>query len=358
MFGSLRLLLAFMVVLSHLPGNGYLVHFGFYAVRGFFVISGFVITAGLQEIYHFDGKRFWTNRLLRLLPPYLVVCLITLSIVTWFPAEAGAYLRSWRPESTAYDTLLNLLVIPLEYSETHFRLVPPYWSVAIELQMYALLFIAGARNERLALATLWFGLVYHLACISSNLDFTARYHAAPSATLSFAAGAVAYFWCKRGALTVTPSAAALAFVMWLANTVAAGSALNDEYAYGPGYYFASFLFVILVAGLAKIEVAPLTRRIDQALGEIAYPVFLVQWLAGFVTALAIGSGEWRGWTLTFASLPLILVMAIALAMLNRRLIEPLRQQWRGAPVQPEKVTLGASDLACQTAAGSVSPGIG
>ena len=56
--------------------------------------------------------------------------------------------------------------------------------------LYVLLFIAGARNERLALATLWFGLVYHLACISSNLDFTARYHAAPSAALSFAAGAV------------------------------------------------------------------------------------------------------------------------------------------------------------------------
>jgi len=361
MFGSLRLLLAFMVVFSHLPGSDYLVHFGFYAVRGFFVISGFVITAGLQEIYHFDGKRFWVNRLLRLLPPYIVVCLVTLLAVSWFPSEAATYLRSWRPDSTALETVLNLLVIPLEYSETHFRLVPPYWSVAVELQMYALLFIAGARNERLALATLWFGLVYHLACISSNLDFTARYHAAPSAALSFAAGAVIYFWCKRGALEVTPSAAALALVMWLANTVAADSALNDEYAYGPGYYFGTFLFVVVIAGLSRIEVAPLTRRIDQALGELAYPVFLVQWLAGFVTALALGSSEWRGWTLTFASLPLILIMAIALTLLNRRLIEPLRQQWRRAPLHPEPVTrsgVGAGDPACQTVASSVTGGIG
>lgn|SRR5579871_1445535 len=342
MFGTLRLFLALMVVMSHLPGSSYLLHFGFYAVRGFFVISGFVITAGLHEVYGFDGKRFWANRLLRLLPPYFVVCLLTLLIVTAFPAEAGAYLPSWRSDSPSVDAVLNLLVIPLEYTETHFRLVPPYWSVAVELQMYGLLFIAAARSERLALATLWFGAVYHLACIFSDLDFTARYSAAPSAALSFAAGAAAYFWSKRGALDVTPSTAALALVMWLANTVAAGSALTDEYAYGPGYYFASFLFLVGVAGLSKVQAAPLVGWIDRLLGEIAYPVFLVHWLAGFLTALTIGQGQWRGWTLAIASLPLIFAIAIALAWLNRRLVEPIRQQWRCAALTPKALPLHQS----------------
>src|SRR5437879_2082599 len=190
MFGSLRLALALMVVLSHLAGSDYFLHFGFYAVRGFFVIAGFVITAGLHEVYGFDGKRFWANRLLRLLPPYYLVCLITLLVVTQFPAEAGAYLSSWKSDDPQSDAILNLLVIPLQFSETHFRLVPPYWSVAVELQMYALLFIVAARNEKLALATLWFGVVYHLACIGTDLGFGARYFAAPSAALSFGAGAV------------------------------------------------------------------------------------------------------------------------------------------------------------------------
>jgi peptidoglycan/LPS O-acetylase OafA/YrhL len=330
MFGSLRLVLALMVVLSHLPESGYLLHFGFYAVRGFFVISGFVITAGLHEVYRFDGKRFWANRLLRLLPPFYVVCLLTLLLVAWFPAEAGTYLSSWRSDAPQYDAILNLLVLPLEYSETSFRLVPPYWSVAVELQMYALLFIVAARNEKLALATLWLGVVYHLACISSDLNFGARYFAAPSATLSFGAGALIYFWVKRGALVVTPIAAALAFVMWLANVIAAKSALPAEYAYGPGYYFSTFLFVIVVAGLAQMQWSPLVRRIDRALGEIAYPVFLVHWLAGFITALVIGGGIWRGWTLTFSAIPLTFLLAIALAVLNRRLIEPLRAQLRNA----------------------------
>lgn len=37
MFGSLRFLLAYLVILSHLVGTEYVGHFGFYAVRGFFV---------------------------------------------------------------------------------------------------------------------------------------------------------------------------------------------------------------------------------------------------------------------------------------------------------------------------------
>ena len=57
----------------------YVAHFGFYAVRGFFVISGLMMTAALNEVYGFDGVRFWTNRALRLLPPYYLVCALTLS---------------------------------------------------------------------------------------------------------------------------------------------------------------------------------------------------------------------------------------------------------------------------------------
>ena len=91
---------------------------------------------------------------------------------------------------------------------------------------------------------------------------------------------------KRGVLQVTPSATALAFALWLANTVAAKWVLPEDYAYGPGYYLATFLFVIVVAGLVNVKGSPAMQRIDRALGELSYPVFLVQWLAGFITALA------------------------------------------------------------------------
>ena len=328
MFGALRLLLAFMVVFSHLTGSVYIAHFGFYAVRGFFVLSGFLMTAGLNEIYKFDAKRFWANRLLRLLPLYYVVCLLTVLAVNRFPDQAAAYLSYWKPHISEMRAMSNFLVVPLQYPSMHFRLVPPYWSVAVELQMYALLFIAAARSERLALTVLWLGVVYHLACIHDGLGFGARYSAAPSAILAFAAGAVTYFWTKRGELHVNASATTIALIMWIANTFAARSVLPADYAFGPGYYFSTFLFVIVVAGLANVRWSALAMRIDRSLGEIAYPVFLLQWLAGFLTALTLSPGVWRGWSLALASVPVILCMAIALALLNGKLIEPLRDTLR------------------------------
>jgi Acyltransferase family len=132
-------ILSLMVVVSISPGMVTSSIFGFYAVCRFFVVSGFVMTSGLHEVYRFDGKRFWINRLLRLLPPYYLVCLLTLLVVMQFPSEASAYLSSWTSDSPYLGALLNLLVIPLQYPEMEFRLVPPYWSIAVELQMYALL---------------------------------------------------------------------------------------------------------------------------------------------------------------------------------------------------------------------------
>src|SRR5262249_60647489 len=123
------------------------------------------------------------------------------------------------------------------------------------------------------------------------------------ATLSFAAGALVYFWNKRGLLDVPPRSAAIAFVLWIANAVAAKSVVSSEYAYGPGYYFATFLFVIVVAGLAKVQWSPLLKQIDRALGEIAYPTFLVQWLAGFPNAPFIRGGLLGGLAVALLSLP-------------------------------------------------------
>jgi hypothetical protein len=57
------------------------------------------------------------------------------------------------------------------------------------------------------------------------------------------------------------------------------------------------------------------RAFDKVLGELAYPVFLIQWLAGFAIALVFFPGTSRGWVLTLATTPLILAGAGGLAFL-------------------------------------------
>lgn len=341
MFGSLRFFLAYLVVLSHLVGSQYLSHFGFYAVRGFFVLSGFIMTAALHEVYHFSGERFWTNRLLRLLPPYYVVCAATLAFVTFVPEQAAAYLTFWQlDDDQQRDMLMNLLVLPLQFRDPHFRFSPAYWSIAVEIEMYVLLWLVIARREAFAAAAVGVGIVYHLACLDAGLGLGARYFNAPSALLSFATGALVWFLRRRGAFNIDLRCGLVALALWVANMVAAGSILPDTYVYGASYYIGTLAFAFVVVGLAEWKPGARLARLDHALGEIAYPLFLVQWLAGFIVALAFFPGNWRGWTLMLATTPVMIGLSVGLAKLNQMTIEPLRDRIRDRAARKAAFPLG------------------
>jgi peptidoglycan/LPS O-acetylase OafA/YrhL len=330
MFGILRLLLAYLVVISHLMGREYFVHFGYYAVQGFFVLSGFIITAALNEVYRFDGARFWANRLLRLLPLYYVVCLATLAVVMLLPKEAGDFLPTWqRGAGENYDVLLNLLMFPLQFGQPPFRLVPPFWSVALEIEMYLLLWIVIARRESYAAAALAAGVAYHLACMIDGLDWTMRYVAPPSALVSFPLGALLYFWKKRGWLNVGPVAVSAAFAAWVGNMTAAGLIFPASYTHDLGYYLNIVFLAVLVAGLARVRLDARIHVLDKALGDMAYPLFLVHWLVGFLVSLAFLPQTSRGLMLTIVATPVGFIAAFGLAELNGRVTDPVRNYVRG-----------------------------
>jgi peptidoglycan/LPS O-acetylase OafA/YrhL len=349
MFGTLRFFLAGLVVLTHLTGSAFVYHFGFYAVRGFFVLSGFMMTAALNEVYRFNGERFWTNRLLRLLPPFYLVCAATYVFIALAPEQAADYLKTWQLDHRQGDVLMNLLVLPLQFREPQFRFTPAYWSIAVELDMYVLLWLAVARREACAAAAVGVGIVYHLACLDAGLGLGARYFSAPSALLSFATGALVYFLRARGAFNVGPRVGLVALAAWVANMLAAGSVLPEHWVYGASYYIGTLAFAFIVAGLADLDLGGLAARIDRALGELAYPFFLVQWLGGFVVAMAFFPGTWRGWTLTVAALPFMLGAAIGLAKLNAMVVEPLRTRIRTAarrqaPIATDSAAADAAPL--------------
>jgi len=331
MFGSLRFLLAYLVILSHLVGTEYVAHFGFYAVRGFFVISGLMMTAALNEVYAFDGVRFWTNRALRLLPPYYLVCALTLIAIAIAPTQAAHYLKFWRVLPDADDLLINLTVLPLQSTYGTFRFIPPYWSVAIEIDMYLLLFLVISRRMAWALIALAAGLSFQLACLHDAIGWGLEYFTAPSAVLPFAVGAALYFLRRDFGWTAPPLAAGCAFVAWIANMIAGGAVLPASHIFGLGYLIDTICFAVVVSGLSGLSAkrfGPLVERIDRTLGEWSYFAFLTQWLTGFVLAAVLFDGYWRGWTLLLAVTPVVPVASAALAWLNRKFVEPLRSRVR------------------------------
>lgn len=184
MFGSLRLLLAAMVALSHVNVSWQGRNIGVMAVIVFLMLSGYVVAGLLTpgSALARSPARFYRERAARLLPLYfafmlagaLLVASGITSTTTSFPQGHG----------TAAQWLANLLIIPLNYSMIFqnldgFLLVPPAWSLGLEIQFYLLApwllrrsrWMLAAMAATLAVATAahlgllhadWFG--YRLLC--------------------------------------------------------------------------------------------------------------------------------------------------------------------------------------------------
>lgn len=165
--GMLRLALALAVFLSHLPLAT--IHFigGGVAVQGFFIVSGFYMSLVLGGKYS-DTRLFYTNRLLRIFPSY--VLMIGLGAIALFGLHASATATFdlfvslvKHPGPTVVLVIENLVLVGQEllfwfkltaeglfvFDPTNtpsaespvawqLLLVPQAWSLSLELMFYAL----------------------------------------------------------------------------------------------------------------------------------------------------------------------------------------------------------------------------
>ena len=147
--GTLRLVFALFVVLGHLCANVLSVtHWGAFAVTGFYIISGFLITRVLVKVYDFHFKPFFINRFLRLFPLYYMVAAVTLLGIGFVFSQPEQYHAAYAIRYRLMDLLGNLFLFPYEFYDKQFRLVPPTWSVGVELIGYFCLWLFIARSKK------------------------------------------------------------------------------------------------------------------------------------------------------------------------------------------------------------------
>jgi peptidoglycan/LPS O-acetylase OafA/YrhL len=168
MFGTLRLFLALLVAISHVHFRPFGLNPGVIAVIVFYLLSGYVMTAQLRT--RFQGlqgaPRFFTDRLLRVYPQYLLFLLVTSVLVTVADVRSD-FVSS---PANAAKVFFNVTVIPLNYymfiGLENFLLIPPAWSLGTELQFYALIpFLLRWRRmpaiagSLVVLSFAWFGVI-------------------------------------------------------------------------------------------------------------------------------------------------------------------------------------------------------
>jgi peptidoglycan/LPS O-acetylase OafA/YrhL len=130
--GIFRLFLAIAVILQHAGVSA----LGAWAVDVFFVLSGYWVCRMWQEKYRmrphavltFFGSRFW-----RLWPTFVVCNLIALAVFARFSPCWGAEAAIMSHPTWIARTLA------IVSSGSQFDLVPPMWSLDIEMQFYLLL---------------------------------------------------------------------------------------------------------------------------------------------------------------------------------------------------------------------------
>lgn len=321
MLGTVRFILAALVVLNHLwlPTANKV---GAHAVTAFYMISGYLMTKVIHEVYGYSlpgAVRFLANRALRIYPIYWFCLFTTLILIV-------AYGDGFRPYSLIAvpdmkQLLQNVTLIDLGSSEV--ILVPPAWSLTVEFAFYIAMVAMLSRHRFVSVAWFSASLIHTIWLIASAAPFSQRYYPLAAASLFFSIGALLYWyrrslhWLQLPPLAFWPLLLLFCFSPMLIESVGLDRLMI-------GFYLPIFLFVSLVVTAIQW---PESRQ-DRWLGDLAYPVFLLHFLCAGIVRLVLPTLQPLGEVFLVISFVLSLALSVALVRLQSSTIEPMRSRMR------------------------------
>ena len=281
MFGTLRFVLALLVLESHVfSGSTKSFNPGVFAVVSFFLLTGYVVT-GVVRRHALSPPRialFYADRLLRIGPQFWFVCLATLLLAPRI-AYRDYFLGPNLDHLSVRAVLLNLAILPLGLFRFNAVgqciLSPPSWSLGLESMFY--LCLPWLLKGNLARSVFWASLgVFALAAVGVLETALWGYYLLPGTLFLFLSGSLLYE-AREAFLRRTLPLVAVFLVGTL--VVAAlrgklGVPFTREIVAGYGF-----------ALLALTQLAHRPRRAwDEWLGTLSFGVFLwhplVIWLVG------------------------------------------------------------------------------
>lgn len=311
MLGTLRLVLALLVALSHAGVRVAGLTPGVLAVVGFYLISGYVMAGLIRRHYHHRGQvpAFYLDRVIRLAPQYFFYVGLTLAWYFFSQPVGNPYLSH---SPSTLDILNNLLIVPLNFymytGSDEFTLIPPAWSLGAEVQFYLMApFILIWPRRMLAAGLVSLG--FYLAALGSLIHSDwFGFRLLPGTLLFFLLGAYLQQLHHRQQKT---RAAALATAVALLAAVAI--VVLQRLGLLPHTFHVETLLGLMLGVVLLCALAPLARtRWDNLAGDISYGVFLNH----FLIMWTVFPGG-----VSTAQLPALLALSITLAWLTQRYME-------------------------------------
>jgi peptidoglycan/LPS O-acetylase OafA/YrhL len=362
-FGAFRFVLASLVMLQHFgadlapePLMSALAPYrmGDMAVLAFFALSGFVITNAVDVAYRGRPVAFLGNRLLRILPHFILAVMLAMVAHALFTLAGGE--RLWRSQASypasAFDlsnVVLNFFgIIPLVDRAIDYNFLDITWAVRIEMAFYIIVAacIAVARvlpGGRLPHAG-GFAMVATCALVLLAPLFVAAIYGRGIGMFSFvpyfAFGAALYFASAGRRMAWPVVLVSLAAMLWhciAQEQSRAATEFETLYLSGDLVILVGLLSVMTVLAFSRI---PLGRRADEALGAVTYPLYLYhEDVLVVVLTLTVG----YSYSTFIAGMVLSLVAAIALSTVVDPLVNYYRDLVRGGPLRRSEATVAASE---------------
>jgi peptidoglycan/LPS O-acetylase OafA/YrhL len=307
--GMVRVALALAVLLSHIPMASFKFLSGGLAVQSFFIVSGFYMSLVLGGKYR-DTGLFYSNRLLRLFPTYLVTVILSLITLYAFRANAVAtpelfatvYADPWRATLLVFQnlTLIGQEMLfwfkfgpdggfildtsgPLPSEDGtvvvawQALLVPQAWSLSMELIFYALAPFLARLNWRwiAALAAASIGLRLSGAFLDVDyLLWQGRFF--PTALFLFLLGMLGHRALPLVARVPKAFgwlAAALLLTFIVTYSLLGWTALPTRW----------IVYAVVALAIPFVFNAFKNVTIDRWIGDLSYPIYLSQLLViGYV----------------------------------------------------------------------------
>ncbi|MBN8925146.1 MAG: hypothetical protein BGO51_05815 [Rhodospirillales bacterium 69-11] len=335
-FGAFRLLLAAMVMLQHfcadLAPEPLMRLVGPYgigdmAVLIFFALSGFVITEAVDCAYRRRAGAFMTNRVLRIVPHFLVAVAVSILAHGLFVALDGV--RLWRsqpgiPEGAfaAFNVAMNLVgIVPLVDRWIHYNFLDITWAVRVEMAFYLAVALAIATGTRLPKARGFARVGSILMILLIPLFARALEGHGPGmfAYLPYFAFGAGLYFATRGARLgwVTASVSLLGMGLQLVSRPPGVGAVPPSL---PGQLA---IFAVLLAAMSVLAFMEIRRgrRIDRFLGTITYPLYLYH-EAVFIVAATLTVGY------SYVTFTAAIVASLAVAVVAALTLDPFVDRYR------------------------------
>jgi peptidoglycan/LPS O-acetylase OafA/YrhL len=273
--GTLRFILASLVLVSHLQISIAGLNPGVVAVVMFYLLAGQVVCTLLWK-WRERGDRVWafyTDRFWRIAPQYVFALAVAASL--WLLGAQSTFLAA---SPAVGDWAANLAVVPLSYymftGQDSFTLIPPSWSLGVELQFYLLAPLLMSTRRWLWIVTVSSLALFSLAQTQWLDTDWFGYRLLPGVLFIFLLGPVLAGPGRRPQPALPLWFAAF---LWVALAIYAGW-LYESGRHAPWDREVAVGLLIglpLLALLLRMRRSEtLAWRVDRALGGLSYGVFL------------------------------------------------------------------------------------